>query len=94
MPTAARRAFNASLQFFQQDRDQSFGTGGSQVFLSARNRVTNLTLGATWLPSRNWQVNCGLTLNDRNQSRSSDQLITLLPYTAYGGNCSAQFVLQ
>lgn len=81
-------SFNASLQFYQQKREQQFF--GDET----RNRVTNLLLGATWLPSRNWQVNCNLTLNDRNQSRSSNQPISLLPYTAYGGSCSAQFVLQ
>ena len=64
----------------------------AKAFDDTRNRVTNLLLGATWLPSRNWQVNCNLTLNDRNQSRSSNQPISLLPYTAYGGSCSAQFV--
>lgn len=88
---SAKTSFNASLQFYQQTRDQSFADAS---FDNTRNRVTNLLLGATWLPARNWQVNCNLTLNDRNQSRSASQPITLLPYTAYGGSCSAQFVLQ
>lgn len=90
---SAKTSFNASLEFFQQKQDQDFG-GGAQSFDSTRNRVTNLLLGATWLPSRNWQVNCNLSINDRNQSRSSSQPITLLPYSAYGGSCAAQFVFQ
>lgn len=89
---SAKTSFNASLQYYSQSRDRT--DVGSQVNLEARNTVTNASLGATWTPSRNWQVNCSLTLNDRNQRRGSDQLITLLPYTAYGGSCSAQFVLQ
>ncbi len=91
---SAKTSFNASLEFFQQTEDRIFNVGGSPIVVDTRNRVTNLLLGATWLPSRNWQVNCGITLNDRNQSRSSNQPISLLPYTAYGGSCSAQFVLQ
>ncbi len=91
---SAKTSFNASLEFFQQKEDRVFNVGGSPIFVDTRNRVTNLLLGATWLPSRNWQVNCGITLNDRNQSSSSSQPISLLPYTAYGGSCSAQFVLQ
>ena len=89
---SAKTSFNASLQYYSQSRDRT--DVGSQVNLEARNTVTNASLGATWTPSRNWQVNCSLTLNDRNQRRGSDQQITLLPYTAYGGSCSAQFVLQ
>lgn len=88
---SAKTSFNASLQFYQQTRDQDLG---NQAFDDARNRVTNLLLGATWLPTRNWQINCSLTLNDRNQNRGDSQAISLLPYTAYGGSCSAQFVLQ
>lgn len=91
---SAKTSLNATLEFYQQTRDQTVLIGGAPVALSGRNRVTNLLLGATWAPSRNWQINCGLTLNDRNQDRSSSQLITLLPYTAYGGSCAAQFVLQ
>ncbi len=92
---SAKTSFNASLEFFQQKRDfvNDIG-GGVQNVDNTRNRITNLLLGATWLPSRNWQVNCNMTLNDRNQNRSSNQAITLLPYTAYGGSCSAQFVFQ
>jgi len=91
---SAKTSFNASLELFQQTQERNFGSGPAQGFDNTRNRVTNLLLGATWLPSRNWQLNCNLTLNDRNQSRSASQPITLLPYSAYGGSCSAQFVLQ
>lgn len=91
---SAKTSFNASLEFYRQTREELFGGGGPQIFDDRRNQVTNLLLGATWLPSRNWQVNCNLTLNDRNQSSSSSQPISLLPYTAYGGSCSAQFVFQ
>lgn len=91
---SAKTSFNASLELFQQTQDRNFGSGPAQAFDNTRNRITNLLLGATWLPTRNWRVNCSLTLNDRNQSRSASQPITLLPYTAYGGSCSAQFVLQ
>ena len=88
---SAKTSFNASLQFFRQKQDVTNAVVGID---STRNQITNLVLGATWTPSRAWQFNCGLTLNDRNQSRSSSQPITLLPYTAYGGSCSAQLVLQ
>jgi hypothetical protein len=91
---SGKTSFNASLQFYQQKQDQNFGSGGPLSFDNTRNRVTSFALGATWLPSRNWQVNCNATIDDRNQSRSSSQPITLLPYSAYGGSCSAQFVFQ
>ena len=91
---SGKTTLNATLEFYQQKRDQTFPIGGVPVALSARNRITNLMLGATWTPSRSWQVNCGLTLNDRNQDHNANQPISLLPYTAYGGSCSAQFVLQ
>lgn len=91
---SGKTSFNASLQYFQQKQDETTGLGGPLGIDTTRNRVTNLLLGATWTPSRAWQVNCSLTLNDRNQSRSSSQPVTLLPYSAYGGSCAAQFVLQ
>ena len=68
--------------------------GQPPIPVEARDRVTNLSLGATWLPTRNWQVNCNLTLNDRNQSSNGGSLVTLSPYTAYGGSCAVQFLLQ
>jgi hypothetical protein len=93
---SGKTSFNASLEYFSQSRD---GTdiplgGGPVVFDDSRNRTVNLLVGATWLPARNWQVDCNLTLNDRNQRASSNQSITLTPYTAYGGSCSAQFLFQ
>lgn len=88
---SAKTSFNAALEYFSRTTDNANIAGTA---LDERNRITNASLGATWTPSRSWQVNCNLTLNDRNQSRSSGQIITLTPYTAYGGSCSAQFVLQ
>lgn len=90
---SAKTSFNASLQFFRQKRDQVFNIGGQAVAFDSRNQVTNLLVGGTWSPSRNWQLACNFTLNDRNQSGNLNQ-ISLLPYSAYGGSCSAQFVLQ
>jgi hypothetical protein len=91
---SAKTSFNASLEVFQQTQERNFGSGPAQGFDNTLIRVANLPLGASWLPSRNSQHNCSLTLNDRNQSRSASQPITLLPYSAYDGSCSAQFVLQ
>jgi hypothetical protein len=88
---SGKTSFNATLEFFQQNQDIS---SGPSTFDNTRNRVTNLLLGATWSPSRAWQFNCSLTLNDRNQRRSSGQPVSLAPYTAHGGSCAAQFVLQ
>ena len=93
---SGKTSFNASLEYYSQSRD-GFGIpsgGGAPTFDGSRNSTVNLLLGATWLPSRNWQVNCNLTLNDRNESRGSGSSISLTPYTAYGGSCSAQFVFQ
>jgi len=93
---SGKTSFNASLEYYSQSRD-GFGIpagGGAPTFDGSRNSTLNLLLGATWLPSRNWQVNCNLTLNDRNESRSSGSSISLTPYSAYGGSCSAQFVFQ
>ena len=91
---SGKTSFNASLQYYQQKQDQNFGASGSQSFDNTRNRVTSFALEATWVPSRNWQVTCNATIDDRNQSRSSSQPITLLPYSATGSSCSAQFVFQ
>jgi hypothetical protein len=93
---SGKTSFNAALEYYTQSRD-GFGIppgGGSPTFDGSRNSTFNLLLGATWLPSRSWQVNCNLTLNDRNERRNSSSSISLTPYTAYGGSCSAQFVLQ
>ncbi|MBN8491607.1 MAG: hypothetical protein J0M00_09320 [Burkholderiales bacterium] len=90
---SAKTSFNAALQFFSQKRDQVFNVSGQPTAFDSRNQVTNLQLGGTWTPSRNWQVQCNLTLNDRNLSGSVNPS-SLLPYSAYGGSCSAQFVLQ
>lgn len=91
---SAKTSFNAALEYYSRSNSRSNNSTSIPALEDVRNRVTNLSLGATWLPARNWQVNCGLTLNDRNQRRSAGQTITLTPYTAYGGSCSAQFVLQ
>jgi hypothetical protein len=90
-----KTSLNASLQFFSRNEDFLINPppGLPPLAVEARDRVTNLNLGATWLPARNWQVNCNLTLNTRNQSSDSDA-VTLSPYTAYGGSCAVQFVLQ
>jgi hypothetical protein len=90
-----KTSLNASLQFFSRTEDFLINPppGLPPLAVEARDRVTNLNLGATWLPARNWQVNCNLTLNDRNQS-SDSAVATLTPYTAYGGSCAVQFVLQ
>jgi hypothetical protein len=88
---SGKTSFNAALEYYSRSTDRANPTAPA---VDERNRVTNASIGATWTPSRSWQVNCGLTLNDRNQRRDSGQVITLTPYTAYGGSCSAQFVLQ
>lgn len=79
---SAKTSFNASLEYYSRSQSDE------------RNRFTNAMLGATWLPTRSTQVNCNLTLNDRNQRQSSGQLVLLTPYTAYGGSCSVQLTLQ
>jgi hypothetical protein len=91
---SAKTSFNAALEYYSRSNSRSNNSTSIPALEDVRNRVTNLSLGATWLPARNWQIDCGLTLNDRNQRRSAGQTITLTPYTAYGGSCSAQFVLQ
>ncbi|MBN8507795.1 MAG: hypothetical protein J0L57_04205 [Burkholderiales bacterium] len=90
-----KTSLNASLQYFARTEDFLINPppGQPPTPAEARDRVTNLSLGATWLPARNWQVNCNLTLNDRNQS-SDSSAVTLTPYTAYGGSCAVQFLLQ
>jgi hypothetical protein len=93
---SGKTSFNASLEYYSQSRD-GFGIpagGGAPTFDGSRNTTLNLLLGATWLPSRNWQVNCSLTLSDRNESRDAGSSISLTPYTAYGGSCAAQFLFQ
>ena len=89
---SGKTSFNALLDYYSQSRDNSGISSGSGD--GSRNTTVALLLGATWLPSRNWQVNCNLTLNDRNERRDSGSSISLTPYTAYGGSCSAQFVFQ
>jgi hypothetical protein len=85
-----KTSFNAALDYYSQSRDGFGGNSGGD----SRNTTVALLLGATWLPSRNWQVNCNLTLNDRNERRDAGSSISLTPYSAYGGSCSAQFVFQ
>jgi hypothetical protein len=87
---------NAFLNFYSRTRDFLVNPppGLPPQPLETRDRVTNLGLGANWTPTRNWLVNCNLSLNDRNQSSSTIDPALLSPYSAWGASCSAQFVLQ
>lgn len=80
---------NASLNHYRRSDEDL----GANTIVDTRDQVTSATLGATWTPTRNWLVACNVSLDDRNQSGSGDQ-IRLRPYTAYGASCSAQFALQ
>jgi len=51
-------------------------------------------LAATRNCRRNCRRNRSLPLNDRDPSRSATQPITVLPHSAAGRNCSAQYVPQ
>ncbi len=84
----AKIKVNASLDYYRRSDQYRFNGG----IIDTRDSVTAAVLGATWTPTRNWLVACNLNLHDRNQS--SPQQITLLPYSAYGASCSAQFALQ
>ncbi len=92
----AKVKVNAFLNFYARTQDFLLNPppGLPPLPLETRDRVTGLGLGATWTPTRNWQVNCNLSLNDRNQSSSSIDPSLLTPYSAWGASCSAQFVLQ
>jgi hypothetical protein len=86
---------NAFVNFYARTQDFLVNPppGLPPLPLETRDRVTNLGIGANWTPTRNWLVNCNLSLNDRNQSTSGDPSL-LSPYSAWGTSCSAQFVLQ
>lgn len=90
-----KTSLNASLQFYRRTQDYSINPppGLPPLPVEIRDQVTNLSLGGTWVPRRNWQVNCNLYLASRNQS-TNQPLIAMTPYDAYGGNCAVQFVLQ
>ena len=86
--------FNASLDFYRRNQDYQISPppGFPPSTIETRDRVTNVALGATWTPTRNWQVNCNASSNNRNQD--ANQPITLTPYKAWGASCSVQVVLQ
>jgi hypothetical protein len=69
--SAARPASTRRLEYYSRSRTPAFRVAAAQTFDGLATASPTLFLGATWLPSRNWQVNCSLTLNDRNQRRDS-----------------------
>lgn len=91
---SAKVKVNAFLNYYTRTQDYQVNppAGLPQSTLETRDRVTNLGLGATWTPTRNWLLNCNLSSNNRNQD--ANQPITLSPYQAWGASCSAQFALQ
>lgn len=91
---SAKIKLNAELDYYTRTQDYTINPppGFPPSTLQTRDRVTNLALGATWTPTRNWLINCSLTSNNRNQE--ANQPVTLTPYKAWGGSCSAQFALQ
>lgn len=83
----AKIAMTANLAYYMQDNEEPVpGTVSS----ASRDRVFNAGLGATWTPTRNWQVACNLNW----YSRDSTGTLGRTPYDAYGASCSAQFALQ
>jgi hypothetical protein len=76
-------AVNTSLAFYVQDNVEFDSSNSS-------DRVFNALLGATWTPTRNWQVACNINWNSRDSTGTGGRT----PYDAYGAFCSAQFALQ
>lgn len=87
---------NAFLNYYRRTQDLLTNPlpGLPPLPVEIKDSVTGLGLGANWTPTRNWLVNCNLSLNDRNQSSSSLAAGDLTPYKSWGASCSAQFVLQ
>lgn len=85
---------NATVDYYRRNYDQSVNPfpGQPPGNLAFRDQVTAATLGVDWTPTRNWLVACNLNRYTRTQS--SDQPIVLMPYSAWGASCSAQFAIQ
>jgi len=54
------------------------------------DRTRNLSLGASWAPTRNWLIGC----NVGREVRDSSAVAVSYPYGVRTANCSAQFTLQ
>lgn len=87
----AKIKLNAGLRLAERKlfNTLALSQGQPPTAVEGRDNITNLSLGASWAPTRNWLVAC----NAGRDSRSASGLLSY-PYSANTASCSAQFTLQ